>query len=53
MQAIGYKAAHDGESLDGDNLLQYINPKDLKDFGLIPEIIGRLTSINIYGSFRC
>ena len=25
-----------------DNLLQYINPKDLKDFGLIPEIIGRL-----------
>ncbi|WP_040254098.1 ATP-dependent Clp protease ATP-binding subunit ClpX [Psychroserpens mesophilus] len=42
LAAIGYKAAHEGESLDGDNLLQYINPKDLKDFGLIPEIIGRL-----------
>ncbi|WP_456439547.1 ATP-dependent Clp protease ATP-binding subunit ClpX [Psychroserpens sp.] len=42
LAAIGYKAAHDGEALDGDNLLQYINPKDLKDFGLIPEIIGRL-----------
>ncbi|MBR9846756.1 MAG: ATP-dependent Clp protease ATP-binding subunit ClpX [Algicola sp.] len=42
LAAIGYKAAHEGDSLDGDNLLQYINPKDLKDFGLIPEIIGRL-----------
>ena len=42
LAAIGYKSAYDGESLDSDNLLQYINPKDLKDFGLIPEIIGRL-----------
>ena len=42
MSAIGYKASHDEESLDKDNLLQYITPKDLKDFGLIPEIIGRL-----------
>ncbi|WP_047548099.1 ATP-dependent Clp protease ATP-binding subunit ClpX [Psychroserpens sp. Hel_I_66] len=42
MAAIGYKAAHDAEALDIDNLLQYIIPKDLKDFGLIPEIIGRL-----------
>ncbi|WCO02082.1 ATP-dependent Clp protease ATP-binding subunit ClpX [Psychroserpens ponticola] len=42
LAAIGYKAAHEGEALDGDNLLQYVNPKDLKDFGLIPEIIGRL-----------
>nr|WP_321225446.1 ATP-dependent Clp protease ATP-binding subunit ClpX [uncultured Psychroserpens sp.] len=43
MAAIGYKAAHDDdEVLDTDNLLQYIIPKDLKDFGLIPEIIGRL-----------
>ena len=42
LAAIGYKAAHEGDSLDSDNLLQYINPKDLKDFGLIPEIIGRL-----------
>ena len=28
--------------MDSENLLQYIIPKDLKDFGLIPEIIGRL-----------
>ncbi len=41
MAAIGYKALHD-EVVDSDNLLQYIIPKDLKDFGLIPEIIGRL-----------
>ncbi|NNK83337.1 MAG: ATP-dependent Clp protease ATP-binding subunit ClpX [Flavobacteriaceae bacterium] len=42
MAAIGYKAAHDDDIVDKDNLLQYIIPKDLKDFGLIPEIIGRL-----------
>jgi ATP-dependent Clp protease ATP-binding subunit ClpX len=42
MSAIGYKASHDEDPLDKDNLLQYITPKDLKDFGLIPEIIGRL-----------
>ncbi len=42
LAAIGYKAAQEGEVLDTDNLLQYIIPKDLKDFGLIPEIIGRL-----------
>ncbi|WP_026754631.1 ATP-dependent Clp protease ATP-binding subunit ClpX [Sediminibacter sp. Hel_I_10] len=42
LSAIGYKAAHDNDAVDLDNLLQYIIPKDLKDFGLIPEIIGRL-----------
>lgn len=42
MSAIGYKASHEGEIIDKDNILQYIIPKDLKDFGLIPEIIGRL-----------
>jgi ATP-dependent Clp protease ATP-binding subunit ClpX len=43
MAAIGYKAAHDSDGeVDTANLLQYIIPKDLKDFGLIPEIIGRL-----------
>ena len=42
MAAIGYKASHDDEMVDQDNLLQYVIPKDLKDFGLIPEIIGRL-----------
>jgi ATP-dependent Clp protease ATP-binding subunit ClpX len=42
MSAIGYKASHEEEQVDKDNLLQYIIPKDLKDFGLIPEILGRL-----------
>ena len=42
MQAIGYSASKREESLDAENVLQYIIPKDLKEFGLIPEIIGRL-----------
>src|SRR5690554_2688464 len=40
-QSVGYKNGHLQE-VDKTNLLQYIIPKDLKDFGLIPEIIGRL-----------
>ena len=42
MAAIGYKSAQEGDPIDTKNLLQYVTPKDLKDFGLIPEIIGRL-----------
>lgn len=42
MQAVGYSASISDEVVDQDNLLQYIIPRDLKDFGLIPEIIGRL-----------
>ncbi|MBT8281927.1 MAG: ATP-dependent Clp protease ATP-binding subunit ClpX [Muriicola sp.] len=42
MQAIGYSASRKEEHIDQDNVLQYIIPKDLKEFGLIPEIIGRL-----------
>ncbi|MDU8886599.1 ATP-dependent Clp protease ATP-binding subunit ClpX [Yeosuana sp. MJ-SS3] len=42
MQAVGYSASISDDVVDHDNLLQYIIPKDLKDFGLIPEIIGRL-----------
>ena len=42
MQAVGYSASMSDNVVDQDNLLQYIIPKDLKDFGLIPEIIGRL-----------
>jgi ATP-dependent Clp protease ATP-binding subunit ClpX len=41
MQAIGYSSMNT-DTIDKDNILQYIIPKDLKDFGLIPEIIGRL-----------
>ncbi len=42
MQAVGYSASISDHKIEKDNLLQYIIPKDLKDFGLIPEIIGRL-----------
>ncbi len=42
MQAIGYSASKKEATLDKDNVLKYIIPKDLKEFGLIPEIIGRL-----------
>ncbi len=42
MQAVGYSASRAEDQLDNENLLQYIIPKDLKEFGLIPEIIGRL-----------
>ncbi len=42
MQAVGFSASLNEDSIEKDNMLQYIIPKDLKDFGLIPEIIGRL-----------
>jgi ATP-dependent Clp protease ATP-binding subunit ClpX len=42
MQAVGYGASKIGEGIDKENILQYIIPRDLKDYGLIPEIIGRL-----------
>ncbi|MEQ6125164.1 ATP-dependent Clp protease ATP-binding subunit ClpX [Pseudotenacibaculum sp. MALMAid0570] len=42
MQAVGYSASLSEDKIDEDNLLQYIIPSDLKSFGLIPEIIGRL-----------
>lgn len=42
LQAVGYSASKADEKLDSTNILQYIIPKDLKEFGLIPEIIGRL-----------
>tara|TARA_R110001583_G_scaffold34345_3_gene115474 strand:+ start:1593 stop:2834 length:1242 start_codon:yes stop_codon:yes gene_type:complete len=41
-QAVGYSASIKVEKVDSENLLQYIIPSDLKTFGLIPEIIGRL-----------
>ena len=40
--AVGYSTSKNTDNIDKDNLLQYVIPKDIKDFGLIPEIIGRL-----------
>ncbi|MDR1368882.1 MAG: ATP-dependent Clp protease ATP-binding subunit ClpX, partial [Dysgonamonadaceae bacterium] len=41
-QVVGYSAIRAKSHIDRENLLQYIGPQDLKSFGLIPEIIGRL-----------
>lgn len=42
---VGYSAAKNAHVIDRNNLLQYIAPQDLRSFGLIPEIIGRLPVI--------
>jgi len=39
---IGYKIDRKKEEVDKDNILQYITPVDLKSYGLIPELVGRL-----------
>jgi len=41
-QIIGYVKDDERSKIDKENLLQYINHQDLKAFGLIPELIGRL-----------
>ncbi|HKJ79518.1 MAG TPA: ATP-dependent Clp protease ATP-binding subunit ClpX [Prolixibacteraceae bacterium] len=41
-KVIGYSAARDVDRIERENLLQYVSPQDLKSFGLIPEIIGRI-----------
>jgi len=41
-QVVGFNASKAKDKLDRSNFLQYITPQDLKAFGLIPEIIGRL-----------
>lgn len=38
---IGYSTAK-GQEIDKNNLLQYVAPQDLKSFGLIPELVGRM-----------
>lgn len=39
---VGYSSVNKTDHVDKENMLQYIAPQDLKSFGLIPEIIGRL-----------
>jgi ATP-dependent Clp protease ATP-binding subunit ClpX len=41
-QVIGYKSDDNKLKIDRDNLLQYVNHQDLKNYGLIPELVGRL-----------
>ena len=42
LQAIGYNTSKELKKVDSENILQYITPRDIRSFGLIPEIIGRL-----------
>ncbi len=44
-QVVGFDSVGKRQQIDKNNLLQYIAPQDLKSFGLIPEIIGRLPVI--------
>jgi ATP-dependent Clp protease ATP-binding subunit ClpX len=41
-KVVGYKATVEAGEIDRNNLLQYVSPQDLRSFGLIPEIVGRL-----------
>src|SRR6187397_2080840 len=41
---IGYGSAEE-KSIDKDNMFQYVSPRDLRSFGLIPELVGRLPVI--------
>lgn len=41
-QVVGYGASQKTEHIDRENLMRYIAPQDLRSYGLIPEIIGRL-----------
>ena len=48
-QTVGYKVEKENNELDKENLYKYLSPQDLKAFGLIPELIGRvpvLTHLN-------
>jgi len=43
--AIGYRSQTDEDKVEKENLLQYVSPSDLREYGLIPELIGRLPLI--------
>tara|TARA_B100001564_G_scaffold261238_1_gene223008 strand:- start:1245 stop:2468 length:1224 start_codon:yes stop_codon:yes gene_type:complete len=45
LKSIGFKSKKTTDQIDFSNLLEQINPKDVRSFGLIPEIIGRLPVI--------
>jgi len=56
-RVVGYAVSKETATIDRDNLLKYIIPTDLKAFGLIPEIVGRLPILTYlnpldYGTLR-
>ncbi len=49
-QTIGYSAGKERDEIDKANILKYVAPQDLKKFGLIPELIGRLPVLTFLSS---
>lgn len=47
---VGYNSVQNAKKIDPKNLMQYVEPSDLKSFGLIPEIIGRLPVLTYLNS---
>lgn len=41
-QVVGFESVGKRERIDNNNLMKYVSPQDLKSFGMIPEIVGRL-----------
>ena len=50
---VGYNSVQNVSKIDKANLMQYIVPQDLKSFGLIPEIIGRLPVLTYLNPLDC
>ena len=46
MNAVGFKNSKLKSSVTSDQIIEFIKPNDLKEFGLIPEILGRLPVIS-------
>ena len=54
LTQVGFDSAEQRSKVDFNNIMRYVSPQDLKSYGLIPEIIGRLpvvTSLQPLG--RC
>ncbi len=49
---IGYSRKSSADEVDKENLLQYISPPDIKKFGLIPEIVGRMPVVTFLHPLR-
>ena len=50
---IGFKGDEKRQELDRDNMLQYVQPMDLKKFGLIPELVGRFPVLTALQPLDC
>lgn len=51
-QAIGYQTSEKRHDIDKDNILQYVTHNDLKSFGMIPELLGRVPIIATLNSLK-